>query len=178
MVMRYKDLDIKLPKIVSMSDWHLQTEAVFKYIGQNPQKWEALKEVLKTKGYKHYVSKSGSEYLYSYSTGYIYRYSDHWGPVASCNWTISEIRYDKDSYYYPLIFNKKEDEKFKRENFEDPDGFIEISEEEISEEEVYMGLYDFDYEGDDEEDYIEPYRIGVANINYFERRWTPKQKFL
>ena len=46
----------------------------------------------------HYKSKSGS--LYYYTKEGVYRYSNHWGRVANCRWSIEEIEDYKNQNYY------------------------------------------------------------------------------
>jgi len=46
----------------------------------------------------HFKSKSGSYYFYS-DEG-VYRYSDHWGRVASCRWRIKGIDVYKNQCFY------------------------------------------------------------------------------
>ena len=46
----------------------------------------------------HFSSKSGS--YYSYTESGVYRYSNHWGRVASCRWRIKGIENYKNQKYY------------------------------------------------------------------------------
>lgn len=46
----------------------------------------------------HFKSKSGS--LYFYTKDGLYRYSNHWGRVASCRWKIENIEDYKNQQYY------------------------------------------------------------------------------
>ena len=46
----------------------------------------------------NYISDSGSKYLYTKE--YLYRYSDHWGDVASCYWGLQEYDYFQYRRYY------------------------------------------------------------------------------
>ncbi len=46
----------------------------------------------------HFQSKSGS--YYSYTDEGVYRYSNHWGRVASCRWKIKGIESYKNQAYY------------------------------------------------------------------------------
>ncbi len=46
----------------------------------------------------HFQSKSGS--YYSYSDEGVYRYSNHWGRVATCRWKIKGIEAYKNQKYY------------------------------------------------------------------------------
>lgn len=54
----------------------------------------------------HFKSKSGSYYFYT-DEG-VYRYSDHWGRVASCRWKIKGIEVYKNQQFY-VGFTKWED---------------------------------------------------------------------
>lgn len=83
----------ELMPVVTIENYYLDTETTFKSIltGEEEsktiaQRWDDMKE---SKKYKHHQSpKSNSEYLINKETGDIYRYSDHWGRVASCIWDI------------------------------------------------------------------------------------------
>ncbi|TYP96462.1 hypothetical protein C7447_10728 [Tenacibaculum adriaticum] len=46
----------------------------------------------------HFQSKSGSYYFYTQEG--VYRYSNHWGRVASCRWKIKGIEEYKNQHYY------------------------------------------------------------------------------
>jgi len=46
----------------------------------------------------HFQSKSGS--YYSYTDEGVFRYSNHWGRVASCRWKIKGIENYKNQGYY------------------------------------------------------------------------------
>jgi len=46
----------------------------------------------------HFQSKSGS--YYSYTDEGVYRYSNHWGRVATCRWRIKGIDTYKNQAYY------------------------------------------------------------------------------
>ena len=46
----------------------------------------------------HFKSKSGSYYFYTEEG--VYRYSNHWGRVASCRWKIKGIETYKSQMYY------------------------------------------------------------------------------
>ena len=46
----------------------------------------------------HFQSKSGS--YYSYTDEGVYRYSNHWGRVATCRWKIQGIEKYKNQKYY------------------------------------------------------------------------------
>ena len=50
--------------------------------------WEGLKSDKDLKW--HHSPLSNSEYLVNHHTGDIYRFSDHWGKVASCEWSLND----------------------------------------------------------------------------------------
>ena len=54
--------------------------------GKNKDYTQVWKELLKKSENEKFRSASGS--LYVIHDGYLYRYSDHWGKVASCDWTL------------------------------------------------------------------------------------------
>ena len=69
-------------------DYFLSTRTDFKTVPTDDVKgtWEEMKNSGK---YEYTKSPlSNSEYLVDHETGDIYRMSDHWGPVASCYWTL------------------------------------------------------------------------------------------
>ncbi|MGN1220523.1 MAG: hypothetical protein ACI4TU_06270, partial [Candidatus Cryptobacteroides sp.] len=69
-------------------DYFLSTRTDFKTVPTDDVNgtWEEMKNSGK---YEHTKSPlSDSEYLVDHETGDIYRMSDHWGPAASCYWTL------------------------------------------------------------------------------------------
>ncbi len=90
----------KESRIVTKKDWFNETKARFVSIFKKPTKtsYQYMKRKwgeLKKKGFEHYESeKSCSEYLTDHSTGNIYRFSDHWGDVASCRWVLYDSEYN------------------------------------------------------------------------------------
>ena len=97
----------------SMNDYYVATRAEFKNVGavptianerrmhdtwvqallaaeaENMATWEEMKE---SGQYEFQKSpKSDSEYLLDRQTGDIYRFSNHWGVVASCEWGIDQF---------------------------------------------------------------------------------------
>lgn len=69
-------------------DYFLSTRTDFKTVPTDDVKgtWEEMKNSGK---YEYTKSPlSNSEYLVDHETGDIYRMSDHWGPAASCYWTL------------------------------------------------------------------------------------------
>lgn len=90
----------KESRIVTKKNWFNETKARYVSIFKKPTKtsYQYMKrrwEELKKKGFEHYESeKSCSEYLTDHSTGNIYRFSDHWGDVASCRWVLYDSEYN------------------------------------------------------------------------------------
>ena len=89
--------DVYLPyrkvfKTVSINDYYIGTEATFEPVSVENElgaKWDELK---KMEGFRLKKSPlSNSEYLVNEETGDIYRYSDHWGTVASCSWKLNGL---------------------------------------------------------------------------------------
>lgn len=58
--------------------------------------WEQIKNESNIKGF--YNSRSGSQYIIT-QEGDLYRLSDHWGAVASCEWTL-----EGEGNLNPMIF--------------------------------------------------------------------------
>lgn len=79
---------------VGIDDYFLDTETTFvSILGKGvddeevEMKWDDMKNSSK---FEHHKSpKSDSEYLVDKSNGDIYRFSDHWGRVASCEWSLN-----------------------------------------------------------------------------------------
>lgn len=120
---RITSLDI-YPETVTFSDYFMYTKAVFDNVTAGCPKcrvkriWEKMKE---SGRYHHHVSpKSDSEYLIDEETGDIYRYSDHWGDVASCYWILSTIEPIDDDRFVIGKHNIK--------NFERMSAFIYMEE--------------------------------------------------
>jgi len=92
-------------KTYSKLDFHKHTYCEFEFVDSTFFKEKSI----------HFISKSGSQYLYT-DEG-VYRYSNHWGRVANCRWKIKGIdNYKNQNYYvgfakwadfFPLSFNKK-----------------------------------------------------------------------
>ena len=66
--------------------FHLSTRCVFRCIavGEAETKW---RELIERHGLFH-RSESGSEYVLDGET--VYRMSDHWGRVSSCDWALED----------------------------------------------------------------------------------------
>lgn len=78
---------------VTIDDYFYDTETVFRSVLRKDEKWneieERWKKMIDSKKYDwHRSPKSSSEYLIDKETGDIYRYADHWGKVASCDWDL------------------------------------------------------------------------------------------
>lgn len=78
---------------VTIDDYFYDTETVFRSVLRKDEKWneveERWKKMIDSKKYDwHRSPKSSSEYLIDKETGDIYRYADHWGKVASCDWNL------------------------------------------------------------------------------------------
>lgn len=95
--------DIKVPMFipfhelkpkVDITDWYFATEATFEVVGNSQELWETMIDTLAKQGYEYYISESGSEYLSDTVSGDIYRYADHWGRIASCNWYLQDLGND------------------------------------------------------------------------------------
>jgi hypothetical protein len=90
---RYTSANIIIPQ-VTIDDYYLDTETVFKSILTGKESWKDIDDKWDTmkksgKYIWHKSPKSESEYLIDNEIGNIYRFSDHWGRVASCTWDIS-----------------------------------------------------------------------------------------
>lgn len=87
---------------VTIDDYYLSTETTYKSILSKEDTWQEIdyrwEEMKKSGKYDwHKSPKSSSEYLIDKKTGDVYRFSDHWGIVASCDWGIeseSEEKWD------------------------------------------------------------------------------------
>jgi hypothetical protein len=72
--------------VPTLDDYYIATETTFTAMEGGAKEWEKMKESGK---YELQQSpKSGSEYLIDRETGDIFRFSDHWGTVASCRWEL------------------------------------------------------------------------------------------
>lgn len=79
-------------KDVDFSDYYEATSAEFQNIskdGNASSLWSSLKQ----ENDLHWVHSpsSDSEYLLDYEHQKVYRYSDHWGKVGSCEWALNDI---------------------------------------------------------------------------------------
>ena len=99
----------------TMDDYFICTDANFEYIGsnlamqpdglldaerENQQKWA---EMVASGKYEHQKSpRSNSEYLLDRETGDIYRFSNHWGRVASCEWSLDKVYGTEDTSIYQI----------------------------------------------------------------------------
>jgi hypothetical protein len=104
----------KLYRKPTLNDYYLYTDATFEpivnyrdywnkegYSGGREhirKDWEKLREYHPDWEYhKSPKYESESEYLVDKENGDIYRFSDHWGKVATCNWRVRGMRYLGDT---------------------------------------------------------------------------------
>ena len=109
----------------TLDDYYIDTEVVFKSIGSsltresiadnklafppslnkaNRDNWNLWKKMKESGQFEFHESPnylSMSQYLIDRQSGDIYRYSDHWGKVASCNWDI-----DADEIQFLFLIGK------------------------------------------------------------------------
>lgn len=81
----------EVKKDVNLSDFYEATSVEFKKLSSDKSVfsfWEGLKSDKDLKW--HHSPLSNSEYLVNHHTGDIYRFSDHWGKVASCEWSLND----------------------------------------------------------------------------------------
>ena len=81
----------EVKKEVDLSDFYEATSAEFTKLSSDKSVfsfWEGLKSDKDLKW--HHSPLSNSEYLVNHHTGDIYRFSDHWGKVASCEWSLND----------------------------------------------------------------------------------------
>ena len=81
----------EVKKDVDLSDFYEATSVEFTKISSDKSVfsfWEGLKSDKDLKW--HHSPLSNSEYLVNHHTGDIYRFSDHWGKVASCEWSLND----------------------------------------------------------------------------------------
>lgn len=91
---------IELMPNVTINDYFLDTETNFNAIAYIKEDVDAISHIklnimwenMKSSGKYIFKQspKSNSEYLIDENNGDIYRYSDHWGRVASCRWTLND----------------------------------------------------------------------------------------
>lgn len=81
---------------VTLEDYYIGTETTFvgtfSTAADERKKWEEMKA--SGKFVWHQSPLSSSEYLIDEETGDIYRFSDHWGRVASCTWGLLQDGHD------------------------------------------------------------------------------------
>lgn len=81
----------EVKKDVDLSDFYEATSVEFTKLSSDKSVfsfWEGLKSDKDLKW--HHSPLSNSEYLVNHHTGDIYRFSDHWGNVASCEWSLND----------------------------------------------------------------------------------------
>ena len=94
---RFKSVGSSVP-LESVAGNHLaDPPSVRKAARDNGNLWQMMKESGSFEFHESPNYLSGSEYLLNRKTGDIYRYSGHWGRVASCEWDI-----DADDIPYVL----------------------------------------------------------------------------
>ena len=81
----------EVKKDVDLSDFYEATSTEFTKNSSDKSVfsfWEGLKSDKDLKW--HHSPLSNSEYLVNHHTGDIYRFSDHWGKVSSCEWSLND----------------------------------------------------------------------------------------
>ena len=81
----------EVKKDVDLSNFYEATSVEFTKLSSDKSVfsfWEGLKSDKDLKW--HHSPLSNSEYLVNHHTGDIYRFSDHWGKVASCEWSLND----------------------------------------------------------------------------------------
>ncbi len=82
-------------KTVDKDDYFIATEVTFKSLNKGYEEWERLKSIPGAEF--HRSPKSDSQYVIIGDL--VYRYSDHWGMVASCDW---DLEGDNGDYIYSI----------------------------------------------------------------------------
>jgi len=72
----------EIHKEIRADNFHISTKVDFKKVEGN---WRSLRKKL-IFDYE-YKSKTGSKYIVT-KGGTVYRYSNHWGAISSCEWTL------------------------------------------------------------------------------------------
>lgn len=91
-VKKYASAKQVMPEVTT-DDYFLDTETNFKNLFNEKREdlddvWERMKKNDELTFHKS--PKSYSEYLINKTTGEVYRYSNHWGKVASCDWYLNK----------------------------------------------------------------------------------------
>lgn len=84
----FKDIVDVLPNVTE-KDYFISTKGKFNVVSKS--EWDNLSS-------KIHLSDSGS--LYKIKDGILYRRSNHWGKVATCEWSINSNYYFRHPYYY------------------------------------------------------------------------------
>lgn len=84
---------IEIMPQVTIENYFLDTKTTFHSVLSSTDTWSDVSkkwdDMKKSGKYDYHQSpKSNSEYLIDKTNGDIYRHSDHWGKVASCDWDI------------------------------------------------------------------------------------------
>ena len=81
----------EVKKEVDLSDFYEATSAEFTKLSSDKSVFSFWEDLKSDKDLKwHHSPLSNSEYLVNHYTGDIYRFSDHWGKVASCEWSLND----------------------------------------------------------------------------------------
>ena len=83
--------------------YHLKTKANFEFVKYGNQAIENYNELVKEFG-EHFHSASGSKYVVD-NNGILYRLSNHWGKVSSCEWNLKNA---PEHIYAPWNLWRKE----------------------------------------------------------------------
>lgn len=75
---------------ITKNNFHLATKTYFKELAYGNKASEMFKALAEDNGV-FFKSKSMSQYIVM--SDLVYRYSDHWGRVASCDWELPRKNY-------------------------------------------------------------------------------------
>lgn len=94
----------ELYKEIDHTNFQISTKVDFQRVKNKNKRalelWDDIKrEIIENKNLQgFYNSKSGSQYIIT-KDGFIYRLADHWGAVASCEWTIEGKGVLQESFF-------------------------------------------------------------------------------
>lgn len=74
----------ELYKEITFYNFHISTKVDFKRVTE--KEWKDVSNVINKLKFTH-TSESGSSYMVT-DDGLVYRKSNHWGAIASCEWTL------------------------------------------------------------------------------------------
>ena len=80
---------------VTQKNYHLKTEGLWEIIAVRKDAHEKFGELIAKHGGINYKSESRSQYITTKHG--VYRYSDHWGLVASCKWQLKNYQINRDN---------------------------------------------------------------------------------